>query len=147
ACSFGRVSATAVVRTGRDGRGRSHKGTLPMARIFHQQYTRPIPPDAEPFTLKGKQGKPDRPAVRLRGPDGKMVVAPLTRSGDRCRVFSPVWYGNVKQPDGTVLRVPLCENKAAAETMLREKQAELDRAEALGISAERLAARNRPLAE
>ena len=50
-----------------------------MPRVFRQQYTRPIPTDAERIAIKGKQGKPDRPGVRFRGPDGKMLVAPLTR--------------------------------------------------------------------
>jgi hypothetical protein len=85
-----------------------------MPRVFRQQYTRPIPPDAQRVTHKGK------PAVRFRGADGKVTVAPLTQRGDRCRVPSPLWYGQYRDSDGAVQRVPLCENKVAAEQMLKE---------------------------
>jgi hypothetical protein len=112
-----------------------------MARVFRQQYTRPIPEGAQRVTHKG------RPAVRFPGPDGKPVVAPLTRKGDRCRVKSPFWYGRVRYPDGSTERVKLCENKAAAEMMLREKQGEADTARALGLPLERLTAQARPLSE
>jgi len=94
-----------------------------MPRVFRQQYTRPIPEGAEHVIRKGK------PAVRFRGPDGKPIIAPLTRKGDRCRVASPVWYGHVPDPDAPsgLRRVPLCANKAAAEIMLGEmcRQAEM----------------------
>jgi integrase len=91
-----------------------------MPRVFRQQYTRPIPPDAKRVTIPGKNGKPDRPAVRFKGPDGKTITASLTRGGDRCRVSSPTWYGEYRDATGDVRRVPLCENKAAAEAMLAE---------------------------
>ncbi len=78
-----------------------------MPRVFRKQYTRPIPPDAERIIHKGKT------AVRFKGPDGKAVVAILTKSGDRCRMASPNWYGSVGGK-----HVPLCPNKAAAEMML-----------------------------
>jgi hypothetical protein len=55
-----------------------------VARVFKQQYTKPIPEGAERVTHKGL------PAVRFRG------------------------------PDGTVGRVPLSENKAAAEILLND---------------------------
>src|SRR6516164_9828351 len=94
-----------------------------MPRVFRQQYTRPIPADAQHVIRKGK------PAVRFKGPDGKPIIAPLTRKGDRCRVASPVWYGHVPDPDAPsgLRRVPLCANKAAAEIMLGEmcRQAEM----------------------
>src|SRR5262245_54009672 len=106
-----------------------------MPRVFRQQYTRPIPRDAEPLTHKGK------PAVRSNGGNGKTVVAFLTKKGDRCRVASPTWYGWV---DGAT--VPLCTNKAAAEMMLAElvKKAELGRR---GIGDPFHDHRLRPLAE
>ena len=37
--------------------------------------------------------------MRFVGPDGKPVVAPLTKTGDRCLVPSPCWYGWVPDPD------------------------------------------------
>src|SRR4051812_38260873 len=82
-----------------------------MPRVFKQQYTRPIPADAQRVTHKGK------PAVRFKGPDGKMVVAPLTTKGDKCRVRSKKWYGRVP---GSPNAVPLCNDKRAAEQMLNE---------------------------
>jgi hypothetical protein len=85
-----------------------------MPRVFRQQYTRPIPPDAQRVIHKGK------PAVRFKDSDGKTVVAPLTGQGDRCRVASPLWYGQYNNADGVRQRVRLCENKTAAELMLAE---------------------------
>jgi integrase len=87
-----------------------------MPRVFRQQYTRPIPPDAERVTHKG------RPAVRFKGTGGRTVVAFLTKKGDRYRMHSPKWYGWVAGQ-----AVPLCTNKTAAELMLAElvKKAEM----------------------
>ena len=87
-----------------------------------------------------------KPAVRFKGPDGKAVVAPLTKKGDRCRVPSPVWYGQYRDADGRVVRVALVANKAAAEQLL----AELVRKAAQGLARmldPHEAARKRPLAE
>src|SRR2546428_5275000 len=65
-----------------------------------QQYTRPIPEGAQRVTVKGK------PAVRFKDAEGRNVTAPLTRKGDRCRVASPVWYGEYTDADGARQRVP-----------------------------------------
>jgi hypothetical protein len=83
-----------------------------MPRVFRQQYTRPIPPEAERVTFERKGKKV--PGVRFRGPDGKTVTAPLTKNGDRCRLASPTWYGRVNGRP-----VPLCTNKVAAEQARR----------------------------
>jgi integrase len=110
-----------------------------MPRVFRQQYTRPIPPDAERVTLERKGKKV--PSVRFKGPDGKTVTAPLTKKGDRCRLPSPTWYGRVNgQP------VPLCTNKTAAELMLAEliRKAELGK---VGATDPFEGHRKRPLAE
>jgi integrase len=112
-----------------------------MPRVFRQQYTRPIPEGAQRVTLKGKNGKPDRPAVRFKGPGGKAVIAPLTKGGDRCRVASPTWYGWVGGK-----AVPLCPNKAAAEVMLADKVREAARAGA-GMADPHAEHRGRPLSE
>jgi hypothetical protein len=85
-----------------------------MPRVFRQQYTRRIPEGAKPTTIKDKKGR-ERPAVRFKGPDGKMITAPLTKGGDRCRLPSPTWYGWVNGQS-----VPLCANRAAAEQMLAD---------------------------
>jgi excisionase family DNA binding protein len=115
-----------------------------MARVFRQQYTRPIPEGAERVTVKGKKGKQVE-AVRFKGADGKPVVAPVTTKGKNagkyCRVASPTWYGWV---DGQA--VPLCANKAASEIMLGEKLKKAAHAEA-GMADPFQAHRKRPLAE
>ncbi len=119
-----------------------------MPRVFRQHYTRPVPADAERVTIRRKvRGREvPTPAVRFVGPDGKTVVAPLTRRGDRCRVASPVWYGQYADADGVPQRVPLCENKAASEAMLGEliHKAGLGR---VGIRDPFVEHRKRPLAE
>ncbi len=102
-----------------------------MPRVFRRTYSTPIPAGAERVTLKGKSGT-TRPAVRFPGPDGKPVVAPLTRDGGRCLVPSPCWYGWVPDPEAPTgrRREKLCTNKTAAEQLLAElvKKAELAKA-------------------
>ena len=65
-----------------------------MPRIFRQQYTRPIPADAERVTAKSKKGEPVA-AVRFKGSDGKTIIAPVVMKGKgagrTCRVPSPNW--------------------------------------------------------
>src|SRR5262249_51349331 len=78
-------------------------------------YSKPIPEDAERVTIKGKKGKPDVPAVRVRDSAGKLVVAPLNKEGTRYKLPSPYWYGKVP---GQPKAVKLCTDKAASEIML-----------------------------
>jgi integrase/recombinase XerC len=89
-----------------------------MPRVFRQQYTRPIPPNAQRVTIKNKKGE-EVPAVRFKGSDGKTVTAPVVlkgkSAGQTCRVYSPNWYGHVNGE-----RVTLCTNKEAAELMLAD---------------------------
>ena len=60
-----------------------------MPRVFRQQYTRPIPPNAERVTIENKKGEPV-PAVRFRASDGKTITAPVVtrgkNAGTSCRV-------------------------------------------------------------
>jgi len=103
-----------------------------MSRVYRQQYTRPIPADAVQVTVKDKKGRAVA-AVRFRE-DGKTITAPITQkgkgAGKLCRVPSPVWYGRYSDADGIEQRVPLSENKVAAEQMLNElvKKAEMGKA-------------------
>jgi integrase len=94
-----------------------------MARLFRQPYTKPIPPDAERCTLKGK------PAVRFSD-GGRTVTAPLTKKGDGIRLLSSKWYGEYSDADGITRRVPLSADKAAAQQMLARlvHKAEMGRA-------------------
>ena len=89
-----------------------------MPKVRRQAYTRAIPADAVPVTIRRK-GKPDSPGVRFTA-DSQPVTAPLTRDGKRCRVESPVWYGEYKDALGVRRRVPLGTNKAAAEMQLAD---------------------------
>src|SRR5262245_42816682 len=92
-----------------------------MPRVFRQQYTRPIPADAQRTTVKIKRkGKEiEVTAIRFRGSDGKMVTAPVVekgkQAGTHCRVQSPTYYGWVNGE-----KAPLCSNKAASEVMLAD---------------------------
>lgn len=98
-----------------------------MPRVFRQQYTRPIPANAQHVKTKikrrGKEVEVD--AVRFKGDNGKWVVAPIVETGKQagthCRVPSPTWYGWI---DGNA--VPLCTDKVEAEKMLVKK---LDKAQ------------------
>jgi excisionase family DNA binding protein len=115
-----------------------------MPRVFRQQYTRPIPPDAQRVTVLNKKGE-SVAAVRFRGSDGKTITAPVVMTGkgagQTCRVSSPNWYGRVNGE-----RMTLCTNKTAAELMLAEmiRKAELaDR----GITDPYEHHKQRPLAE
>jgi excisionase family DNA binding protein len=87
-----------------------------VPRVFRQQYTRPIPPEAVRVTIKNKKDEPV-PAVRFKGSDGRTITAPVVTKGKgagrTCRVPSPNWYGRVNGE-----RVTLCTNKEASETML-----------------------------
>ncbi len=116
-----------------------------MPRVFRQQYTRPIPEDAQRVTIKNKKGE-DVPAVRFRGPDGKTTTAPITTKGKNagklCRVVSPTWYGMVNG-----VKTPLCTNKAAAEQMLAQLIREAEQNKALGLDEQILDARKKPLAD
>src|SRR5262249_48397217 len=83
-----------------------------MASLFKPTYSKPIPAGAEYVTHK------DRPHVRFKDESGKPVLAPLTKKGDRCRVKAAMWYGQYKNADDKLCRVPLSENKTAAQQML-----------------------------
>ena len=110
-----------------------------MARLFRQPYTKPIPPDAQRCTLKGKA------AVRFTD-DCRTVTAPLTKKGDCIRLLSAKWYGEYQDGDGITRRVPLSADKTAAQQMLAElvRKAELGKA---GIRDPFEEHRRRPLAE
>ncbi len=119
-----------------------------MPRVFHQQYTVAIPPDAKPVMIAGRGGR-QIPGVRFRGSDGKMVTAPLTRDGQRCRLASEYWYGDV--PDPSVRsgrqRVKLATDRSAAEIMLGDLIRQASRAAAGMVDPAFEQNRLRPLAE
>jgi integrase len=115
-----------------------------MPRVFRQQYTRPIPPDARHVTVTNKKGEKVA-AVRFKGGDGKTITAPVVMrgkgAGRTCRVRSPNWYGRVRGE-----RVTLCTNKEAAEVMLADLSRKAEMADR-GITDPYEGHRKRPLAE
>jgi hypothetical protein len=86
-------------------------------------YTKPIPPGAEIVTHKGK------PHARFVL-DGKTLVAPLTKKGDRIRLHSKKWYGEYRDSDGALRCDPLSVDKTAAGQMLADlvRKAEMRKA-------------------
>src|SRR5262245_46859775 len=94
-----------------------------MARLRRVPYTKPIPPGAQIITHKGK------PHARFTD-DGKTVVAPLTKKGDRIRLLSKKWYGEYRDAGGVLQCAPLSTDKTAAGQMLAERvrKAELKKA-------------------
>src|SRR5262245_54615176 len=110
-----------------------------MARLRRPPYTKPIPAGAEIITHKGK------PHARFLD-DGRLVIAPLTRKGDRIRLLSKKWYGEFRDADGILRCVPLSTDKTAAQQMLAElvRKAELKKA---NISDPFEDHRRRPLSE
>jgi hypothetical protein len=110
-----------------------------MARLFRPPYTKPIPAGAAIVTHKGK------PHARFLD-DGRAVLAPLTKQGDRIRLLSKKWYGEYRDGDGILHAVPLSTDKTAAGQMLAElvRKAELKKA---NISDPFEAHRKRPLME
>ncbi len=85
-----------------------------MARLRRIPYTKPIPAGAEIITRKGKQ------YARFLDDDGKPVLAPLTKKGNRIRLMSKKWYGEYRDADGTLQCDPLSTDKTAAGQMLAE---------------------------
>jgi hypothetical protein len=87
--------------------------------VWSPGHGEPEQPDGQAAEVAGEggwreavvQAHPRRPAegARFKGDDGKTVTAPLTKKGDRCRVASPVWYGQYLDADGVLRRMPLCE--------------------------------------
>ena len=92
-----------------------------MPQVRKQQYTRPIPEGATRATMTIRRRGKDIgvPAVRFKGPDGRMVTAPVVQTGKGAgthyRAQSECWYGTVRGKP-----VKLLGNKSASETMLAD---------------------------
>src|SRR5262249_2933331 len=102
---------------------------------------RMLPHDFPPWpTVKGKR------CARFKDEGGQTVTAPLTKKGDRIRLLSGKWHGQYTDASGTVRRVPLSENKTAAQQMLNAlvRKAELGKVGITDLFEEH---RKRPLAE
>src|ERR1700687_4161440 len=86
-----------------------------MASLFKPTYTRPLPQGAIVQTRNEKGTA--RSFVRVTV-DGKAVWRPLTKKGDCYLEPADKWYGQYTDVDGRTRRVPLSENKTAAQQML-----------------------------
>ncbi len=93
-----------------------------MGTLLRQSYTVALPPDAGIIERSGQ--KFARLAV-----GGKIQTFPVTADGKRYRRQSDKWYGQYTDGTGTVQRVPLSTDKAAAKQMLAklERRAERQR--------------------
>src|SRR5262249_584937 len=96
------------------------EGLISMPRLRRMPYTKPLPEGAEIVTHKGN------PHARFTD-DGKTILAPLTKKGDRIRLASRKWYGEYRDAAGVLQCVPLATDKTAAGQMLAElvRRAEL----------------------
>src|SRR5262249_15321612 len=70
-----------------------------------------------------------KPAVRFAD-DGRTIIAPLNKKGDRIRLLSAKWYGEYVDGDGITRREPLSTDKTAAQQLLDAlvRRAELEKA-------------------
>ena len=111
-----------------------------MASVFRPSYTRPIPADADIVTRKGKR------FARIKGPDGRMVLAPLTNDGKRCRLKARKWHIRFRDAAGVVRQVAGFSDREATRQRAAqlEREAELGRAGVVDPFKEH---RKRPLAE
>jgi len=110
-----------------------------MARLRKIPYTKPIPPGAAIVTHKGK------PHARFIN-DGKTVLAPLTKKGDRIRLLSAKWYGEYRDASDVLQCVPLSTDKTAAQQMLADLVKEVERKKA-GLTVSHADQLKRPLPE
>ncbi len=108
-----------------------------MARLRKIPYTKPIPAGAEIVTHKGK------PHARFTD-DGKTVLVPLTKKGDRIRLLSAKWYGEYRDADGMLQCDPLSPDKTAAAQMLADLVKEAEHKKA-GLSVSHADQLKRPL--
>jgi integrase len=93
-----------------------------MGTLLRQSYTVALPPDADIIERSGRK------CVRITT-GGQTQTFPLTRDGTRYRRQSEKWYGQFTDGTGTVRRVALSADKAAAKQMLAklERRAERQR--------------------
>ncbi len=93
-----------------------------MGTLLRQSYTVDLPPDADIIERAGRK------CVRITT-GGQTQSFPLTRDGKRYRRQSEKWYGQYTDGTGTVRRVALSTDKAAAKQMLAklERRAERQR--------------------
>jgi site-specific recombinase XerD len=73
-------------------------------------------------------------------------VSPKTKGAKKITEASKRWYGTLRTFDGKRRQVPLCEDRQAAEAMLRRLQTEADHKRAVGFTRED-EQRERPLSE
>jgi len=90
-----------------------------MGRVYKPTYCRPIPKGAEIVDRDGKRFA----RIRLGGPGTKPILAPLTRSGDRCIVPQSKYWAVYRDAEGKLARAPL---RVADLTVARGMLAEIE---------------------
>src|SRR5262249_62340889 len=91
------------------------EGTPPVSKLRRVPYTKPLPPNAEVFTRKGKR------LARWVDGKGKRREAEVTDDGQRVRLLSSKWYGEWKDPDGTEHCEPLFTDRTASDQELARR--------------------------
>lgn len=111
-----------------------------MASVFKPTYTRPIPKNSTPATLKGS------PAVKFTDKRGKQHTRRLTADGKKMVCEQTRWWMRYNLPDGTEKRAKGFSDKAATEqeAAKRERNAQGVASGLLQIDPEQLA---KPLLE
>ena len=99
-----------------------------MAHLFKKSTTRPMPPDAELFTKKGKSFA--RWTVK-----GKVRTAPVNDTG-RIVTESATWYCKYRTAAGPVVEKSTgCKDKGAAQSRMNTLASDVERVKA-GIATE-----------
>jgi len=91
-----------------------------MATLCKPTYSRAIPADAKIVT------KDDKRFARFKH-KGKVITAPLTKDGKKCRVATDEWYVRYKDEHGEWQRKKAYTDKTASETLMVETQKQVDR--------------------
>ena len=99
---------------------------------FKKSYTRPA--DAKVVTKQVREnGQPVRkPFAKFKQRGGRVIEAPVSDGGTRCRVPSGKYYGRIKTVYGQQ-DMPLCTDLDASKEMLHQLQRKANR-EAAGLS-------------
>lgn len=92
-----------------------------MAHLFRPIAVKPIPASAE----RQKQGK--ILVARWKSRNGEWVVAPITESGDKCRVRSPYWWIEWHDANGLRHREKSSKRRSAATARMGDIVRDVER--------------------
>jgi integrase len=98
-----------------------------MARFFRPSYTRPLPASAKIIQKNGQRFVRLELESRKSAGRRRIVLAKLTRAGDRCVVKSETWWASYQDVDGLPRRVELSTSKSDAKKAFGEIEERLRR--------------------